>query len=81
MPYEEVLMKKQLRMVDMEFIRDMIIEVSNSQNDTRRALMDNDLATFLQRLNLSDKLLTTLIDVLDKEIEYSKKDEELQGGK
>ena len=74
-------MKKQLRHADLKFIRDMVSEVHNHQNFMSRALICNDLATFLQRLSLSDKCLETLIDVLDKEIEDFKKDEESQGGK
>lgn len=74
-------MKQQQRIADVVFIRDMVNEVRNHQNFMSRALICNDLAAFLYRLSLSDKCLTTLIDVLDKKIEYSKKDEELQGGK
>ena len=74
-------MKKQQYTPDEVFIRDMVNEVRNHQNFMSRALICNDLAAFLYRLSLSDKCLTTLIDVLDKEIERSKKDEGLQGGK
>lgn len=65
--------EEQQRITDLEFIRDMVNEVRNHQNFMSRALICNDLAAFLYRLSLSDKCLTTLIDVLDKEIEDFKK--------
>lgn len=65
--------EEQQRITDLEFIRDMVNEVRNHQNFMSRALICNDLADFLYRLSLSDKCLTTLIDVLDKEIEDFKK--------
>lgn len=73
-------MKKQQRTADVVFIRDMVNEVRNHQNFMSRALICNDLAAFLYRLSLSEKCLTTLLDLLDKDIEHLKKDEESQGG-
>lgn len=74
-------MKKQQCIAYVVFIRDMVNEVRNHQNFMSRALICNDLATFLYRLSLSEKCLTTLLDLLDKDIERLKKDEESQGGK
>lgn len=74
-------MEKQQRIDNLKFIHDMVNEVNNHQNFMRHALICNDLAAFLQRLSLSDKCLTTLLDLLNKDIEHLKKDEELQGGK
>lgn len=66
-------MKKQQRITDVVFIRDMVNEVRNHQNFMSRALICNDLAAFLYRLSLSEKCLTTLLDLLDKDIEHLKK--------
>ena len=66
-------MKKQQRTADVVFIRDLVNEVRDHQNFMRHALICNDLAAFLQRLSLSDKCLTTLLDMLNKEIERLKK--------
>lgn len=74
-------MKKQQHIADVIFIRDMVSEIHNHQNFMSRALICNDLAAFLYRLSLSDKCLTTLLDLLNKQVEYLKKDEESQGGK
>ena len=74
-------MKKQQRIDNLKFIHDMVNEVRNHQNFMSRALICNDLAAFLYRLSLSEKCLTTLLDLLNKEIERLKKDEESQGGK
>lgn len=73
-------MKKQLRIADLKFIRDLVAEVYNSQSDMRRALTSNDLAAVLREINLSDKQLTTLLCTLNKLVKYFKDDEYLQGG-
>jgi hypothetical protein len=74
-------MKKQQRITDVVFIRDMVNEVRSHQNFMSRALICDDLTAFLYRLSLSEKCLTTLLDLLDKDIERLKKDEESQGDK
>lgn len=65
---------------DKDLIFDMADRVYEYQNFMRRALVSNDLASFLLGLDFSQKCLIRLQSMLNEHFENLKKEKEALGG-